>query len=351
MTITVDVTSLTPDVNSATQTDTLVTGLPTTIVNDTVNLHDTWPWSETGIHDELGVAFEYRQFDYSRTYTCPTDLSLYTNGMYSTEIVNRADIDETGQYAEATVEAICYIPTAAKTAIGTRGQSWEWTVDKSVDPETQTGVPGQSLDWGWTVNVDSTLADESFSVIGTITVDNPNPESSVEVSVSDQLDDGTVATVDCDSEAEGNQATVTLAGGETRICTYSAEPEDDSATLNTATVTFGDGMEVTASADVEFTTETTGGSADLTDEQIGLDETLTAGDGPWDFSGNGTGHTCSSDLADYGSDGVYGGSESNEVSLDVAQGSTLTSMATTEDRKSTRLNSSHEWISRMPSSA
>ena len=123
-TITIDVTSLTPDVNSATATDTLVTGLPTTVVNDTVNLHDTWPWSETGIHDELGVAFEYRQFDYSRTYTCPTNLSLYTNGTYSTEIVNRADIDETGQYAEATVEAICYIPTAAKTAIGTSGQSW-----------------------------------------------------------------------------------------------------------------------------------------------------------------------------------------------------------------------------------
>jgi len=329
-TITVDITSLTEEVNGTSSTSTLVVGLPSDSVNDTVSVQDTWPWSETAEHDELGTVFEYGQFDYSRTYTCPTDPSLYTNGMYSTEVVNRADIHETGQYAEATVEAICYIPTAEKTAIGTRGQSWDWSVDKSVDPETQTGIPGESLDWEWTVNVDSTLADESFSVIGTITVDNPNPESSVEVSVSDQLDDGTVAVVDCDSGTEGNQSNVTLEGDETIICTYSTEPEDDSATLNTATINFGGGIEVTATADVEFATETTGGSADLADEQLGLDESLAAGDGPWEFTGAGSGHTCSSDHVDYGSDGVYGGSQNNTASLDVAEGSMLTSTATTE---------------------
>ncbi|MEY4361985.1 MAG: hypothetical protein RL391_1291 [Actinomycetota bacterium] len=329
-TITVDVTSLTDEVSSTSTTATLVTGLPSDSVNDTVSVQDTWPWSETAEHDELGTVFEFAQFDYSRTYTCPTDLSLYTNGMYSTEIVNRADIHETGQYDEATVEAICYVPTAEKTAIGTRGQSWEWSVDKSVDPDSQTGVPGESLDWDWAVNVDSTLVGESFSVIGTITVTNPNSESSVEVSVTDQLDDGTVAAVDCDSETEGDQSTVTLAGDATIVCTYSAEPEDDSATLNTATIGFGEGIEVTATADVEFTTETTGGSADLTDEQIGLDETLTAGDGPWEFTGAGSGHTCSSDAEDYGSDGVYNGSDSNTATLTVVEGPTLTSSDSTD---------------------
>ena len=36
---------------------------------------------------------------------------------------------------------------------------------------------------------------------------------------------------------------------------------------------------------------------------------------------------------------------------EVALGSWVTDLKGTADRKSTRLNSSHEWISRMPSSA
>jgi len=330
LTVTATVTSTTTDVDGVVQTDTLVTGLPTTVVNDTVNVHDTWPWDETATHEELGVAFEYGEFDYSRTYTCPTDVSEYKNGVFTTEIVNRADIHETGQYDEATVDAICDAPTTEKTAIGTHGESHEWTVEKSVDPESQSGVPGEMLDWEWTIDVSESVVDESFSVIGVITVVNPNPDSSVNVEVTDELDDGTVATVDCDDEAEGDQSTITLAADETVLCTYRATPDDDSATSNTATITFGDDFEVTATADVNFATEATGGSATLSDDALGLDESLTAGDGPWTYSGEGSGHDCSTDAADYGADGVDSGAASNTATLDVIDGPSLDSTATTD---------------------
>lgn len=330
LTLTATVTSLTVDVDGVVQTDTLVTGLPTTVVNDTVNLHDTWPWDESNTHEELGAVFEYGEFDYSRTYTCPTDVAEYTNGTFSTEIVNRADIDETGQYDEATVEAICYVPTAEKTAIGTHGENHEWTVEKSVDPASQSGAPGDVLDWEWTVDVSESVVDDTYSVIGVITVVNPNPDSSVTVEVTDELDDGTVASVDCDDTTDGDQATITLDAGATVLCTYSASPADGSATLNTATITFGDQFEVTATADVAFEIQATGVSASLSDDAIGLDESLTAGDGPWTYSGEGSGHECSSDAADYGTDGVYSGSDSNTATLDVADGPSLDSTAETE---------------------
>ncbi|TEX44909.1 MAG: hypothetical protein B7C54_07110 [Acidimicrobiales bacterium mtb01] len=329
-TVSVDVTSLTTEVNGASTTDTLVTGLPTTVVNDTVNVHDTWPWSETAEHEELGAVFEYGEFNYSRIYTCPTDPAEYTDGVFTTSIVNRADIHETGQYDEASIEAICYQPWATKDAVATRGVSHEWSVEKSVDPTSITGAPGEELNWDWTVDVSETVSATTYSVLGTITVNNPNPTESATVVVTDELDDGTVATVDCNAGTPGNQSTVTVSAGGFVLCTYSAEPEDDSATLNTATITYGDDLTVTATAEVTWNTNELGVTADLSDIALGLDETLTAGEGPWTFDGAGSGHTCATSSSAYGADGLYTGSDSNTAILVVTDGPTVTSSATVD---------------------
>ena len=327
-TVSVDVTSLNVDVNGASTTDTLVTGLPTTVVNDTVNVHDTWPWSETAEHEELGEVFEYGQFTYQRTYTCPTDPSDYTNGIMETTIVNRADLHETGQYDEASVDATCYQPTATKDAVATRGITHEWTIDKTVDPESVVGAPGELLGWDWTVEVSETVSATTYSVIGAITVDNTHPTSSATVTVTDELDDGTVATVDCNAGVPGNQSTVTISAASTVLCTYSASPDDDSATLNTATIEYATGLTVSATAAITWENDEIGSVATLTDLALGLDEELTAGEGPWTFDGAGDGHRCATSAATYGADGVYTGTDSNTATLVVRGGSTVTSSAT-----------------------
>ena len=327
-TVTVDVTSLTADVNDTTTTDTLVTGLPTIVVNDTVNVHDTWPWSETAEHEELGAAFEYGQFTYSRTYTCPTDSREYTDGVMSTTIINRADIHETGQYDEASVGATCYQPTATKDAIATRGITHEWTLEKTVDPSSVVGAPGELLGWDWTVEVSETVSATAYSVIGTITVNNTHPTSSASVTVTDELDDGTAATVDCNAGVPGNQSTVTISAASTVLCTYSASPDDDSATLNTATIEYATGLTVSATAAITWENDEIGTVATLTDLALGLDEELTAGEGPWTFDGAGDGHRCATSAATYGADGVYTGTDSNTATLVVRGASTVTSSAT-----------------------
>ncbi|MEY3091447.1 MAG: hypothetical protein RIU67_230 [Actinomycetota bacterium] len=329
-TVSVVVTPIESEVDGVTAETTLETGPPNSLVNQTVNVHDTWPWSETATHEPLGVVTEYEQFTYERTYTCSTDPDDYTDGTYSVEIVNRADIHETGQYDEATIEAICYQPWATKDVVATRGVSHEWTVEKSVDPTSVTGAPGDELDWDWTIEVSESESAPTYSVLGTITVNNPNPSTSATVTVTDELDDGTIATVDCDDGSAGNQSTVTVSAASTVLCTYSASPEDDSATLNTATIEYGDGLSVTATAEIAWDTEEVGAIADLTDITLGLDETLTAGEGPWTFDGAGSGHTCSTSSTAYGADGVYSGTDSNTATLVVRGGSTATSSATVE---------------------
>ena len=329
-TVTIEVTSLTTDVNGTTDTDILVTGLPTLVVNDTVNVHDTWPWSETNPHDELGVVFEYGQFNYSRTYTCPTDPAEYTNGVMTETVVNRADIDETGQYDEASVEATCYQPTATKDAIATRGITHEWTLEKTVDPSSIVGAPGELLGWDWTVEASETVSATTYSVIGTITVNNTHPTSSATVTVTDELDDGTAATVDCNAGVPGDQPTVTISAASTVLCTYSASPDDDSATLNTATIEYATGLTVSATAAITWENDEIGTVATLTDLALGLDEELTAGEGPWKFEDAGEGHRCATSAATYGADGVYTGTDSNTATLVVRGGSTVTSSATVD---------------------
>jgi hypothetical protein len=145
----------------------------------------------------------------------------------------------------------CYIPgqpsfeplTAEKTADGTYDRTVEWTLDKSVDPSSLSGVAGQVFDpVTWEVKADKTETLSNYKVSGEITITNVNTIP-VDVEVSDVLDDAaaTAGAVDC-SPLDGDQpyGTVPAAGsaGDGELtCTYTASPPDMTATVNTATIT------------------------------------------------------------------------------------------------------------------
>ena len=208
-------------------------------------------------------------------FPCSSVATDYIDGAYSYTVPNDAFLDggETHLTASAEVVVDCTLPAlrAEKTAEGTFSRDLSWTLNKLVDgvkEESFSGLPGSVFDPEWQVDVDLVVGDpEGFGVSGTITVYNDAliPQ---DFTVSDVLDDGTVADVVCD-------ASTVPAGGSVE-CSYVAAPADGSATLNTATVSAAGNADVPAYADVEFefsgfTGDTT---VDLTDARRPLIDRL-----------------------------------------------------------------------------
>lgn len=182
-------------------------------------------------------------------FPCSDDATLYTNGSYSYDVPNTAFLDggSTHLQASASVHVVCTLPalTVTKTAAGTFDRSVSWTLDKSVDIASFTGIPGQSFLDNWNINVTRTVSDpQHFAVSGAVSIHNPAsiPQS---FTALDSLDSGGAVTLDCGG------ATSVPAGGDV-ICTYSKSLADGSATLNTATVTAAGNAPVQATAPVAF---------------------------------------------------------------------------------------------------
>jgi hypothetical protein len=204
----------------------------------------------------------------------------------------------------------CYAPVPSKTAAGTYDERHEWDVDKTVTPLTQGGYPGDLLGWTWTVNVTEDVYEENFAVAGTIAVKNYNPESAMSVSLEDYVD-STMATLDCGGSLVVPAATDTGPGEAT--CGYSASfpaiaDDANAPQLNTATVTLNN-IGFYASASIEYTANRIRENATLTDDEIGLNESLAGNTqagtytfGPYTGSDS---HTCSTLKADYFVGGVY----------------------------------------------
>lgn len=325
---TATITSSNPVVDGTTATADVVTGEPTTEVDPSVSVNDVHPYPD-GTETSLGTVSDTTLFTFVHDFACSTDDDDYTDGTYSEVVDDRATIVDTGAYDDAAVEVTCYLPSATKTAVGSYTSTHTWMVDKTVDPTSQSGGPGDELDWTWTVTASETTVASDHIVIGTIDVVNPNPSSSIEVTVTDELSDGTVAAVDCDDATEGDQSTVVVPAGSTITCTYAASPDDDSATSNTATVAYGSAFSVQTTTAVSFEATVVGGTATLIDDELGLEETLAAGGGTWTFTGSGDGHTCSTLWSAYGSDGTYEGSQTNTADLVATGGQTESASATT----------------------
>src|SRR5690606_28068761 len=155
------------------------------------------------------------------------------NGYPYDEATSGTGLTTPGGYAISHI-SFCYdMPTyqphsATKTANGTYDRSVSWQLTKSVSPGSFSGTAGQPVgDALWTVTATKSETFTNYMVTGTITITNPNGID-VSVSVSDTLDDGTVATVTCPSN-------IVPANG-SLVCDYVASPSAN-ATKNVAVIT------------------------------------------------------------------------------------------------------------------
>ena len=199
------------------------------------------------------------------------DLTAESNG----DTLLHAPLADNGEYRDISHVSFCWddasvVPkplTAEKTATGTYDRTITWNLTKTVDPASHMGVAGDSFNSLWTVTATKDEQLGNYKVTGTITIDNPNGFP-VDFSVTDELDDGTLAGVDCDSATADNQDSGTVAANDSATCSYSASPPNKNATSNEALVTSKtDGVDGTsAQADITWNENVKG------DEEVKLDD-------------------------------------------------------------------------------
>ncbi len=319
---TVTVTTSGP-VSGGTGTAKVVFGAPTTVVG---------PAEVTISDDKTGETWKASGSDsvtYSAEFSCPTDVTRYTNGVYQApDFVNTATITETNQSDSATVKLTCYAPVVSKTAEGTYTKTHNWAIEKTVNPASQAGSPGDVLPWTWTVKVSETPSNSGFAVSGEITVVNPNGQAELAASLSDQLNDGTVGAISGCTGGTYDGGILTVPAGGTAVCGYSALPSGLAST-NVATVTLNR-IPFSGQATVRWTPSISNGTATVTDGQIGLNEVVTAGEGPWIRTGSGS-HTCAAeDSGQYAATGSYGATVDNTATVTGSNGQTASADASTK---------------------
>ena len=244
----------------------VVWGDPTTKVNDSVNVDDTYAAGDAGpFSDDTS-------YTYNRTFACDADEGQHDN---------TATIVETGDSASASVDVNCYALGVSKDADTSFTRTYHWTIDKSsTAPDALTLNPGESYVYPYDVTVDLTgHTDSDFAASGNIHVHNPAPIDATINSVTDVISGGITADVDCGSAT----FPYTLAAGDTLDCTYSADLPDDTTRTNTATATLQnydydkDGVG-TASGTTDFTgtasVDFSGATKTKVDECIDVTDTL-----------------------------------------------------------------------------
>ena len=94
------------------------------------------------------------------------------------------------------------------------------------------------------------VVEDNYKVTGKITITNPAAIDQT-FSATDKLDNGTTASVDCDSAAAGDQTSGTVPANGSVTCDYTASTKD--AKENTATVKAPGNQDVVATAPVSYT--------------------------------------------------------------------------------------------------
>lgn len=167
-------------------------------------------------------------FTYTEQYTCSTDKNTYdaTTHKYTFGENNTATLTSGDFNASSTASTAvdCYVPTISKTANGTYDEVHEWTIDKTVDPGTQSAFAGETKNFTWTVTVGESQHDENFEVTGQITVVNPNPEDALLVMLNDVLNDGSIASITSCSGGTWADPNLTVPPVGTAVCNYSVVP-------------------------------------------------------------------------------------------------------------------------------
>jgi len=195
------------------------------------------PWE---YDPEIISASTTRTFD--ETFVCSEDMEDYTDYSYSENFDNTAYLNDNIELdATARVTINCEAPRpleVAKTAAGTYDRTVTWELDKTVSPESHSGIPGDMFSSTWTVTATKSETLGNYVASGTITITNPNVIA-VDIEISDALGDGTVATVVCPVTGDNTGTVPAKDNGNDGelVCSYSASPADDAAEDNTATVT------------------------------------------------------------------------------------------------------------------
>jgi hypothetical protein len=258
-------------------------GAPTTVVNGTVDVTDTNGQSWDDVADDAS-------FTYDETFDCAADEGTHNN---------TATITQTGQSDSASVTVNCYDLDVTKTAVESFSRDFDWTIEKSVDPESLDMFDGDSDDVTWTVEwTKSAAQDSTYAVTGSITIDNNHPNRGAVInSVSDVITTSITATVNC-----GVSFPHTIAAGGSLVCSYSSNLPDGTSRTNTATATqqnYDYASDLTATADgttnysgtasVDFTGVTptvTDNTATLSDARDGNtidgDTVSASGSASWD---------------------------------------------------------------------
>jgi hypothetical protein len=165
-------------------------------INAQINVTD----SATGeANQNFGPFSDSETFGYDRDFQCPADPSAYTDGFYTETRVNTATIDETSASDDATVTLNCYAPVVTKNASGSYDERHDWTVEKTVDVDTQNAFVADLADFEWTVTVTETVVEENWEVTGSITVANGHPTEAMTLTSLVDSVDGVAADVTCAS--------------------------------------------------------------------------------------------------------------------------------------------------------
>jgi hypothetical protein len=130
--------------------------------------------------------------------------------------------------------SFCYRPalTVSKDAETSFTRTWEWEIEKSVDPDTWDLFTGDSGTSEYLVEVTKTgFTDSDWAVAGSITIQNNTPFAAMIQSVTDEVSPGIAAAVDC-----GVAFPYELAAGASLVCSYETDLPDGSNRVNTATV-------------------------------------------------------------------------------------------------------------------
>ena len=263
--------------------------------------------------ETLGTTFGDADYDTTSTYTCPIETGKYdADGWYELIVNNTAyakDGDTIIDQDSAIVTVDCYVPVVEKDAVGAYGLTHTWEITKTDDGDYSL-FAGESVDHPYDISVDETETAGEGTVSGSVSVENPNPDDVMSVTVTDMLSDGTVVTLtDCvDSTATAVPSAgdvYDIPAGETMTCDYSATDPELDATSNTATAVLND-VSVSDIALFDYVLTPLGPtSVDVTDdnEQDGI-ETLgtTSGDAEYDTTST---YTCPIETGKYDADGWY----------------------------------------------
>ncbi|MBN2328273.1 MAG: hypothetical protein JXR73_14085 [Candidatus Omnitrophica bacterium] len=177
---------------------------------------------------------------------------------------------------DALLTVICYEIEVAKDAVPKKKVLYDWTIDKTVVPETLEMFQGQTKDALWTIIATKDAGtDQEWSVTGTITVSNPAPIPVMIASISDLITPGDIAP----TLEPATTFPLEIPAGGSASWTYSTSLENGDARTNYVEVLIvGSANEWSANASIDFSTVLPENITKINDEALVEDDVLGIGE-------------------------------------------------------------------------